>query len=359
MKFLFILVFLVGSLYSSTNFEKIYQIYSAGDFKTSFKDFKILAEQGDEDAAYILAHMYENGEGCKVDKIKADKWYKISSKIFYYNSKDNPNRGVQKEKNKLYRSLQKLYNNSTADTIKRYAQSLYNIRAYKAIYFLPFSYRYKGDYPSTDGYHAKDEETEFQISIRYDFAVNLLSLNEIYTIAYSQLSFWQLYEDSAYFRETNYNPEFLITFPMSELYNTKYLKVMKLALAHQSNGRGGSEERSWNYLSSSFVFQYKTIFTELELWYRLPDKTDYNPNLIDYMGHGHIRFILPYKQHMAQIILKSNFKGKSSMEVNYSYPAFGRDDLFFYLKSFNGYGESLIDYDHNIEKIGVGFSISR
>jgi phospholipase A1 len=77
------------------------------------------------------------------------------------------------------------------------------------------------------------------------------------------------------------------------------------------------------------------------------------------MGHGHLRFILPYKQHMAQIILKSNFKGKSSMEVNYSYPAFGRDDLFFYLKSFNGYGESLIDYDHNIEKIGVGFSISR
>ena len=122
---------------------------------------------------------------------------------------------------------------------------------------------------------------------------------------------------------------------------------------------GGEEERSWNYLSATAYFQYKLLFTELKLWHRLPDATDYNPDLIDFMGHGHIRFILPYKKHIAKLLLRSNFSGEHAVELNYSYPVFGRDDLFLYLKGFSGYGESLIDYDKHVNKIGIGFSISR
>jgi len=77
------------------------------------------------------------------------------------------------------------------------------------------------------------------------------------------------------------------------------------------------------------------------------------------MGHGHLKFILPYKKHLAKLLLRSNFHGKSAVEFSYSYPFFGSKDLFFYLKTFNGYGESLIDYDNKIDKVGFGFSISR
>ena len=360
MKLLLILLFSVTLILSSTKFEETYLVYKSGDFESSFKMFKSLAEdENDLDAAYLLAYMYENGEGCDTDKVKADKWYKISSRGYYSRGKYDSSRDIDKEQKKLYESLEKPDDIDTDNTIRQYVQSLYNIEAHNAIYFLPISYRYDGKYASTNGHNAKAVETEFQISIKYDFAANIFDLNEVYTIAYTQLSFWQLYEESAYFRETNYNPEFFVTFPVAELYDNSFVKALRLSFAHQSNGRGGEEERSWNYLSATTYFQYKRLFTELKLWHRLPDATDYNPDLIDYMGHGHIRFILPYKKHIAKLLLRSNFSGENAVELNYSHPVFGRDDLFLYLKGFSGYGESLIDYNHHVNKVGIGFSISR
>ena len=211
MKVLVGLLLSVALILSSTEFEKTYLVYKSGDFESSFKRFKSLAEdENDLDAAYILAYMYEYGEGCDTDK----------------------------EKRKLYESLEKQDDIDTDKTIRRYAQSLYNIKAHHPTYFLPISYRHDGKYASTNGHNAKDLETEFQVSIKYDFSANIFDLNEVYTVAYTQLSFWQLYEESAYFRETNYNPEFFITFPIAEIYNTNFLKVLRLSFAHQSNGRG-------------------------------------------------------------------------------------------------------------------------
>ena len=360
MKQLLSLLLFSQILLSSIAFEEVYIEYKAENYQNSFEAFKFLAEEdNDLDAAYILAFMYEHGEGCKIDIDKANRWYRIASKGYYYRGKDDVTREIDKEHRKLYKSLEHTGDEETQETIKRYSQSLYNIRAYNTNYFLPASYRYEGSYEPTNGHIAKNIETEFQFSIKYDFSANLLGLDEIYTAAYTQLAFWQLYEESAYFRETNYNPELFVTFPISTYNEHILVKAIRVAFAHESNGRGGSEERSWNYLSASTYLQYRHIFMELKLWHRLPDTTDYNPELIDYMGHGHLRFILPYKKHVAKLLLRSNFDGNSAIEFNYSYPAFGRQDLYFYLKTFNGYGESLIDYDNNVNKIGFGFSISR
>ena len=316
-------------------------------------------DDNDQDAAYILAYMYEHGEGCAINKKLAAKWYKISSRGYYYQIKHDSKRDISKEQYKLYQSIQKSNNSQTQDTIRQYTQSLYNIKAHKANYFLPLSYRYNGAYANTNGHKPLRIETEFQVSIKFDFASNLIGINEIYSIAYTQLAFWQLYSDSAYFRETNYNPEFYITIPLSAISNTKFLKAIRLSFEHESNGRGGEEERSWNFISSSFYFHYKFLFSELKLWYRLSDNYDYNPDLIDYMGHGHLRFILPYKKHLLEVLLRHNFSNAGAVKTSYTYPLLGRKDLFIYMKAFSGYGESLIDYDNYINKVGIGFSISR
>ncbi len=360
MKLLLLLFIFSQIVLSSTDFEEIYIDYKLEKYESSFKAFKLLAEEeNDLDAAYILAFMYEHGEGCKIDTDKAHRWYRVASRGYYYRGKDDATRDIDKEHRKLYKSLEHTGNEETQETIKQYTQSLYNVKAHNTNYFLPISYRYKGSYAPTNGHEAKDIETEFQVSIKYDSAAGLFGLNEIYTAAYTQLAFWQLYEESAYFRETNYNPELFVTFPISTLDESIFVKAVRIAFEHQSNGRGGAEERSWNYLSASTYLQFKNVFAELKLWHRLPDTTDYNPDLIDYMGHGHLRFMLPYKKHMAKLLLRSNFSGNSAVEFDYSYPAFDRNDLFFYLKTFNGYGESLIDYNHNVNKVGIGFSISR
>lgn len=350
---------LVTILFASTKFDDAYAIYKDGEFEKSLAMFDDLAKDGDYDAAYILAFMYEHGEGCEVNKELSASWYKISSKGYYNQVKRDLRRDGDKEMRKLYESVQKSDDIETRYTTRQYAESLYNIKAYKANYFLPVSYRHNGTYADTNGHEAKNIETEFQVSIKFDFSSNLLGLNEIYSAAYTQVAFWQLYLESAYFRETNYNPELYVTFPISLAGDGKFIKAVKLAYEHESNGRGGDDERSWNILTSSLYFQYKDIFAELKLWHRLSDKNDYNPDLIDYMGHGHIQFMLPYKKNLLKVLLRHSFSNYSAFKLDYSYPIFGRKDLFLYMKAFSGYGESLIDYNNHVNKIGVGLSISR
>jgi len=355
MKKLIITLMFVSSLFGATSFEEAYKIYKTDNFKKSLTMFtKLVDEDKDYDAAYILGYMYEHGEGCEVDIKKSQEYYKFSSHGYYWQIKPDPSRDIKKEYNRLYSSLEKSDDEITQETIRQYTQSLYSIKAHGANYFLPISYRYNGNYPQTNGHDALEAETEFQLSIKYDYAANIFGLNEIYSVAYTQVSFWQLYADSAYFRETNYNPEAFVTLPV----HTEYLKALRVEFAHQSNGRGGAEERSWNYISGSFYFQTGFFFTGIKLWQNV-FSLDYNSDLMDYLGHGEIEFILPYKQHMLKLKSRNTFSDKRATEVNYSYPFFGSKDLFLYIKAFSGYGESLIDYDNKVNKLGIGFSISR
>ena len=49
--------------------------YNAGDYKTAFKKFENLAEQGLASAQYLLGVMYHNGQGTKQDSKKAATLY--------------------------------------------------------------------------------------------------------------------------------------------------------------------------------------------------------------------------------------------------------------------------------------------
>jgi phospholipase A1 len=358
MKNIILIFLLVVSLKASQSFAEANEIYREGDYKKSFKIFKELAHN-DSDAAFMLAYMYEHGEGCEADNEKALEWYKISAQGYHQHEKQNPGREAEKKQKQIYSSMDRLGDSETENTIRQYSQSFYNFKAHNSNYLLPISYRYKGEYENANGRKAKKIETEFQFSVKFDFATDIFHLDEIYSLAYTQKSFWQGYSDSAYFRETNYNPELFVTFPTSEFSDGRLIKGVRIGIAHESNGRGSNEERSWNYVSGSLLMQYKMLFAELKLWSRLPDKNDYNSELIDYIGHGYIKFMLPYKKHFVDLKLRQSFDSKGSVEVNYSYPTFGRDDLFLYVKFFNGYGESFIDYDNHVKKIGIGFSISR
>ena len=356
MKIVSLLLLCTFTLFAETRYEYAYSLYKLKEYtKARIELQHLFQEDQDYDAAYLLGYMYEHGEGCKRNVEKAMFYYKEASNGYYLQRKADPSREAKKEQKKIVAKLNDINDSQTYETIKQYAQSNYNIKAYKTNYFLPISYRYGGEYIPAGSHDIRRAEIEFQVSIRYDFATNLLHYNGIYTFAYTQKSFWQAYGESAYFRESNYNPEFFATFPFAY----KYLKAVRLDIAHQSNGRGGRDERSWNYVAGTLFFQTDRLFTKLKIWHRLHDSVDYNPKLIDYMGHGELSFIVPYKQHLMKLLLRSNFSGKNAVEFSYSYPFFGSKDLFFYLKTFNGYGESLIDYNHKIDKVGFGFSISR
>ncbi len=261
----------------------------------------------------------------------------------------------------LYDNIKSSEDNATEKTLAQYVQkSTFNVSAHKANYFLPISYRMEDNFENIkEGVPTpKQMETEFQISIKYDITSNLFGLNETYTVAYTQKSYWQLYVESAYFRESNYNPEFFITAPIHTGSSDYGLKAARIGFAHMSNGQGGDNERSWNYAYTNLYFKLKYIYMDLKLWASTDSSREkYNPDLLDYLGYGHLKFILPYKKHFAEATFRYASKGYA-VELDYSYPIFN-DDLFLYVKGFSGYGESLIDYDNKVNKLAIGFSISR
>jgi len=367
-KLIFIFLFTLSHLLADqSQYDSYYKLYKQKEYKSAFVGFKELAtKENDNDAAYILAYMYEHGEGCSVDKDKALKWYSLAAKQHYEDDKSRVDKELVLTNDKLYSSLSPVQNQDTKDTIHQYLYSIFNVKAHKTNYLIPLSARVNGSYGEVGDRYTSGNEVEFQFSVKYDFFPNLLGLDEVYSLAYTQHSFWQFYVGDAYFRASDYNPEFFVTVPTK----TEYFKAVRFSLAHMSNGLGLPDERAWNYMTLAAYFQYKSIFTEVQGWYRFDDNFDYNPQLSDTLGYGHIKFILPYKKHLMTVLLRNNFEGKGAIDTSYSYPLFGKS-FFLYLKAFAGYGETMSSfagspevantnhYDDYVEKIGIGFSISR
>jgi phospholipase A1 len=260
--------------------------------------------------------------------------------------------------------------------IKKYLTSDFGLYAYKANYILPFSYASKKYlYWDKDGafsLHEKQYETEFQISLRKPVLFNLLGLDETLTLAYTQRVFWQIYSTSSPFRENNYEPEIYMTFPTSTNFDREYgLKGLRTGFLHQSNGQDGLQSRSWNRLYLSSIWQYKSLFTSFRVWYRIPEEKkddpsdsygDDNPDIEEYLGYGDITFTYIKNKGQFMLLLRNNFdikENRGALELSYSYPLALAKDSFLYFKFFNGYGESLIDYDRHMTKAAFGFSFSR
>jgi len=126
----------------------------------------------------------------------------------------------------------------------------------------------------------------FQISIRQRLTKSVLPFNSFAFLTYTQKSFWDIYAESAPFRDTNYNPGIGVgryIIKNGKLYGTAFLQI-----EHESNGRDGKESRSWNSLSFSTKYFFNpTLTLGAKIWIPFVDG-DENKDLIDYKGLGYI-----------------------------------------------------------------------
>jgi len=255
-------------------------------------------------------------------------------------------------------------NNVTDSTVKQILYAAFDAEPYKTNYFLPFTYDVQGH---ADRSHS---EVKFQLSFKKNLAKNLLGLNEELFFGYTQTAWWQFYSPSIPFRETNYEPEIFIFFPY---YTSKTsLKALQVGLLHQSNGKDSIDSRSWNRIYLRGAFQYKGIFINPRVWYRLPEKNktsitdnkgDDNPDIYDYMGYGDLTITYPYKGNVFSLLLRNNLKftseNRGAVQFDWTFPIAGVNDAFGYLQIFSGYGENLSDYDKRTDRIGLGIAITR
>ena len=394
------------SLYAdnSISYIKSEQYFNEQLYKEAKPLLEKEAKKGSKASMYRLGFMYKNGLGVKQDDKKAAYWFQKSASEYAFTLNMISNAEI--EKKPFTKRLSDQLNPSTNKKGAEYALSkmdtntpetkelisshikgnFFGLKPYKTNFLLPMSYSSK-KYARVDSknlnapttYYDSNSEIEFQISLKKLLTYNLFGFNEYLTAAFTQKVWWQLYSDSGPFRETNYLPELFITLPSSQNMDEKYrLKATKFGYLHESNGQEGYESRSWNRLYISGIFQFDNLFIKPRVWYRIPEdkksdsfyngthpnaKGDDNPNIYEYLGYGDLELSYLFGKHKIGSKFRYNFgaggTNRGSINAHWSYPFFNSKNTFWYVKFFNGYGESLIDYNNHVTKTSFGFSFSR
>ncbi|MAR93227.1 MAG: phospholipase A [Pseudomonadota bacterium] len=255
----------------------------------------------------------------------------------------------------------------------RTAWNPFVITPHNANYILPYSYvwdphedPYETEYPGED---IDSEEAKLQISLKVPINNrDLLVENDAVYFAFTLKAFWQVYNHdiSAPFRETNYRPELYYLMPISNLFDNADSAVA-FGIEHESNGRSQPLSRSWNRIFVNYYFAKDNYLISFRPWYRIPEdekddpndaKGDDNPDIEKYMGHFELMGTWEQNRYEFSLMLRNNLNrpNHGALRLDASFPIWGR--LRGVIQYFNGYGESLIDYDHRIERLGVGILLT-
>ncbi len=219
------------------------------------------------------------------------------------------------------------------------------------------------DLNNDPNFELDDVELQFQLSLKVPLAQGLFGNNGDLYAAYTNRSFWQAYntENSSPFRETNHQPEAWLRF-YSGLNIWGFHNVINdIGIVHQSNGRGGTLSRSWNRVYARFVFEKDNLAFSFHPWYRIKEDIDQdnNPDIEDYMGK--FEFTGAYKTDRQEfsLMFRNNFdsdENRGAAQLGWTFPL--HDRMNGYVQWFNGYGESMIDYDRYVNTIGVGVKLT-
>jgi phospholipase A1 len=243
--------------------------------------------------------------------------------------------------------------------------------AHESNYLLAGAYNFQGwssslyEEASSKNISFDNIEVQFQLSIKTPLAIDLFDKDIGIFAAYTMRSFWQAYNSdiSSPFRETNHRPEVWIQSEHDwELFGIKNT-LNVFGVVHQSNGQVAELSRSWNRLFAGFLFEKDQFALYLKPWIRISESedTDDNPDITDYLGHGEIHLAYKRNNHVFSLMSRNNLESgfsRGAVKFGWSFPLFNYDYIKGYIQYFSGYGESLIDYDSYVNRLGVGILLT-
>ncbi|WP_238532308.1 phospholipase A [Methylophaga frappieri] len=221
---------------------------------------------------------------------------------------------------------------------------------------------FEQDDPNRD-YNFQPWETKFQISLKMPLVRGLFNQRADLFVAYTNRSFWQQFnkDGSAPFRDSNHEPEAWLSFGNDfELFGWKN-SVIRTGISHQSNGQSGALSRSWNRAYADFIFERGDWYLSFKPWLRIAESADNddNPDIDEYMGNFELGAYYKLEDHSFEMILRNNLdfgENYGAIQLGWTFPL--TDRLQGYVQWFNGYGESLIDYNAHTNSIGFGIKVS-
>jgi phospholipase A1 len=216
---------------------------------------------------------------------------------------------------------------------------------------------------------------KFQISLRFRLfddrgrlARQLPWIDDLY-LSFSQTSLWDLGELSKPFKDSSYRPRlFYANYDLARYFDGKLRVGVETGVGHESNGKEGEDSRSYNML-----------YARPTLTFGDPDgfRAYFAPLAHNYIAESDNRDIKAYRGHVDWlfgvgskggldfwgVLRKGTRSDYGSIELNASYPLskLSGGDLtgWLLLQYFNGYGESLLDYNRKLEsQLRLGIAIA-
>jgi phospholipase A1/A2 len=241
-------------------------------------------------------------------------------------------------------------------------------------YLLPVS-SHRRDPASIATSGANDDlEAHFQMSFKFPITEPLWNGRIIPYFAYTGRAWWQLYdsERSRPFREYNHEPELMAAVPISGIEAMGWkVRIATIGFNHQSNGRSAPQSRSWNRVVGEIYADHPSnTWSSLKVWKRLSEKAkllptdsdgDDNPDISRYLGNFEFRLgWVQNKGHQISLTARRslNAGGKGALQLDWSHPIKSTPAMRWYAQGFSGYGDSLIDYNQKINRLGFGIMIN-
>lgn len=211
-------------------------------------------------------------------------------------------------------------------------------------------------------------ETKVQVSMRSKVLEDVFLPGADLWVAYTQQSMWQLWnhDQSAPFRNTDYQPEVTYVVPTPASWQSLPLgwrwRMSQLGFEHQSNGQTDPLSRSWNRFYAGVGLERSNWMLNLRLEQRLKTDSkvgDDNPDIQDYLGRSEIQLAWMPGRATTSVAWRPSLSGKGSVLLDYSYPVFRDrpDGLRWYAQLFQGYGETLLDYNFKQTSLSLGLTI--
>ncbi|WP_108125817.1 phospholipase A [Saccharospirillum mangrovi] len=248
----------------------------------------------------------------------------------------------------------------------------FSLLPHRPNYLMPLNYSDFRD----DSYLAPGEgdlqpvEIQFQLSLKVIVVDGLIGRHGNLAFAYTGKSFWQAYnfDLSSPFRETNHEPELIVTFEN----DTQFLGFRNVSnsvgLNHESNGRSGEDSRSWNRVVFQTQWERERMHVALRPWLRIPAPEeryegdplgDDNPDILEYLGHFDLTVGYVGEYNSFWLTGRNNLDldhNRGAIDAGWTFPL--SDHVRGRVHYFDGFGESLIDYNKRSRTIGLGFQFS-
>lgn len=183
---------------------------------------------------------------------------------------------------------------------------------------------------------------------------------------YTQTSFWDMSASSMPFHDTSYRPSLFWQSKLDE--RTTVPSYMRGGYEHESNGKDGASSRSVNIiyiqpvLRKDFAGGDSLFFAPRFYGYLSQDG---NPDIARYRGY--VDWQVRYGDERGWLLssrIRTGTAGYGSAQLELSThlrkPLFSRTGGFLYFQLFQGYGESLLDYNlKSPTQLRIGFAIVR